>query len=277
MTSSTLLTEVLTEARNRNPQASLDEISAAIMELISSQVLPEAIKNLTLPGFPSWGSIAAESKGRQRKKRLTTTRSLSERRIAIQQIERIRQQMEWDGNDSTSSDRRLTDSNSLVYLPTFDRLSKEKPFDHKLDRGDTIEHLTVKENGKTSPNIFLPLEPKRQIVFSEEIQRKVVSEPSLEEVMKTTETGMRKMIDDREIDASVEVSFRSDIEMPSWKRYVITVSPPPSLNFKDRMNLWTVFDVTVRKGIVDLAKNADDNKKKYLSELNRNLFVHLEL
>jgi hypothetical protein len=162
-------------------------------------------------------------------------------------------------------------------LPKFDLLSKEKPLDHKLDRGENIEHLTVKENGKTSPNVFLPLEPKRQIVLSEEIQRKVVSEPSLEEVMKIIETGMRKLIDDREIDASVEVSFRSDLEMPSWKRYVIVVDPQANLKFKDRMNLWTVFDVTVRKGIADLAKNADDNKKKYLSELNRNLFVHLEL
>lgn len=70
---------------------------------------------------------------------------------------------------------------------------------------------------------------------------------------------------------------KSDVEIPSWKKCVLTIHPPSELTFDERMNISTIFDVAIRKTINEMKKEADVTTTDYLKNLNRSMFVHIDL
>lgn len=277
MSPQTLYDEILSQARNHNPSASSSEILEGVFEIISREILPTVFKALELPQFPSWSMLAIESRGRRRRKSVETPIKLVERRAVIQKVDRLKRQISWDGGNSVRYDPHFSDSNNITFLPTSHLSSAEEAFPREFDYGEEIKTQSLEEPDRPYLNDLLPLEPKEPMVLSEEIQRKIVSEPVVEEVFKRIEVRMRNLATDRKLEMSFEVSFHSDAEIPSWKKYVIKINPPSNLDFKARMNIRTLLDMAIRKEIDDLLKSANGNRKEYLNQLSKSLFLHIEL
>jgi hypothetical protein len=278
MNSSTLCAEIMAEARYHNPKASLIQILDGVTELLSNEVLPEVLKNLSLPKFPSWSSILiAESRKERRGKKFKDSKSLRDRRVAIQQVEYVKRQMGWDGSDTSTSVRHFSDSTSPIFFPRFDLASVEEVSNHGSGYGKETKTPIEEEVGKPYPNILFPLKPQDTISLSKEIQQKIVSEPIVERAFKNIELSIRKLVDAKKLETSIDMSFRSDPEIPSWKKYVITITLPLNIDFNARMNMWTLFDLVIRKEITELAKNASDDERKFFDDLNKSLFLHVEL
>jgi hypothetical protein len=285
MTSPTLIDELIAEVRLHNPAATSQEVSDGIAAIMSKEILPGVLKNLSLPKFPSYRSIeTAEARSIKAKRRPGTDTSihLDDRRRIIQQIEYVRTRMGWDGSDDFVPKSHAPDSSSLHYIPKIDlpaprdALRKEKLKEEPDYRktGQPTEEETV--NG-TFQKMTRPPGKKDIIALSETAQRKIASEPIFEAVFKNVEVQLRNIIASRKLETEIDVVCKTDVEISSWNKCVLRVHPPPNLDFNERMNISTIFDITIRKAIKDLKENADSNTIEYLQNLNRSLFVHIDL
>lgn len=274
MSTQTLLSEIMTEAKNHNPDASSSEIAQGIVGIMEREILPEVLRDVSLPPFPSWSDMLIESKGRRIRKRFRSREILEERRIILQQIEYVRRGLVWDGTDTIAPTPHFPDFTSVIEVPESGKSSiKEIP---KHD-GEETQAPTAEIIDKPYPTITPQPKLKSQITLSTEFQEKIITEPLLEQTFKNVEVGIRELIDARNLEANIDVSFRLDFEIPSWKKLVINVGVPSQVDFKDRMNIWTMFDLAIRNKITSLAKDASDDMREYLGNLNKDLFVHIEL
>lgn len=284
MASLTLLDEIIAEVRLHNPSATPQEISDSIAAIIGNEILPEVLKNLTLPKFPSYRSIAtAEARSTKGKIRTGTEKpiNLADRRRIIQQVEHVRTQMSWDGINNVKPRIYVKDSPSLFYTPKTDMLpSIEAMRKEELEKKPDFEKETEPRKKETINGTFQKMtkQPERNIiVLSDTTQEKVVSEPIFEAVFKNIEVQLRNLIASRNLKTEIDVICKSDVEIPSWKKCVLTIHPPSELTFDERMNISTIFDVTIRKTINEMRKDADDTTTDYLKNLNRTMFVHIDL
>lgn len=284
MTSATLLDEIANEARLHNPNATTQEVSDSIVAIISKEILPRVLRNLSLPRFPSYRSTAtaeARSAGRTRRTRTDVPVSLDHRRRVIQQIEHVRIEMSWDGGDDLTPKPHVIDSPNSYYTPKIDLPQPRET----LRKEEVKEKTEFEEESKPAEKMaidgtsqkMMKQPEKNLIVLSETTQRKIVSEPIFEAVFKNVEVQLRSTIASRKLETEIDVTCKTDTEIPSWSKCIFRVHPPPGLDFNARMNLSTLFDIAIRKTINDLKKDADSNATEYLQKLNRNLFVHIDL
>lgn len=271
----TLFSEIMDEARSYNPTASPTEIADGIVAVMEKEILPRVLRDVSLPSFPSWSDmLLSESRRRRIPKRFRSARTMAERRTLLQQIEHVRRQLVWDGTDTAEPTPHPPDLTNLTERPKPDVSSLEKIPKHN---GKEAEIETTEDSDKPYSSVSPPAKAKSRITFSEGLQRRIISDPFLEKTFKNIEVGMRELIDARNLTTDVDVSFRPDFEIPSWRKCVIKVYPPSGLNFKDKMNVWTIFDLTIRNEITQLARDAGDDMKEYLNNLNKDLYVHVEL
>jgi hypothetical protein len=284
MHSSTLLEEIISEVKLHNPNATPEEISEGIAAVLDKEILPEILRNVSLPEFPSYRSIAiAEGRGvrGKRKKAIMKSPELVGRRRAIQHVEDIRIELGWDGGDDLMPKAYIADSASLYYLPKADLPLVQEELDRQLGKDSNLKRDPQPTEKETVNGPFqkFPKQPEMRdlIVLSETAQRKIVSEPIFEKLFKNIELQLRTLIATRELRTEIDVACKSDIEISSWKKCVFEVHPPPELNFDERMKISTIFDIAIRKEIKELTKNADPSTIEYLQSLNRSLFIHIDL
>jgi hypothetical protein len=280
----TMLDEIIAEVRLHNPSATPEEISEGIAAIIGNEILPEVLKNLSLPKFPSYRSVAtAEARSAGAKIRMGTEKpiKLTDRRRIIQQVENVRTQMSWDGVNDAKPKIYVKDSPNLFYAPKTDLLpSLEAMRKGELKRkSDSEKEREPRKKGTVNGTFQKMIEQQERniIVLSETAQEKVVSEPIFEAVFRNVEVQLRNLIADRNLKTEIDVSCKSDVEIPSWKECVLTIHPPSDLTFDQRMNISTIFDVTIRKTIAEMGKDADGTTTDYLKNLNRSMFVHIDL
>lgn len=272
MSSQTLYSEVLSELKRYNPHASPSQISAGIITIMEKEILPRVFRDLSLPKFPSWTDITIrKSRARQARKRYRSIRSLERRRTIIQQVEYMRHQLSWDGDSTSTPPHHFLDSCGGISPPE----SNTPSIEEKIGYLEKIEKIEVGDDPYGT--LSLPPKAKYQIVLSKEFQEKMLSDALLEEVFREIEVCTRELIENRNLETNIDVSFRQDIEILSWKKYVITIQFPPLTDFKQRTRIWTILDLTIRKRIAELAERADRNTREYLNGLNKNLFIHIEL
>ena len=269
MSSHTLYDQILTEARSHNPEASPDEILDGLVTILENEILPEVLQDMSLPKFPSFSAILrSESTGRLVKKKFEPTDTLRKRRVVIQQIERLKRQLGWDGNNESRTLPYFSNSSNLAVFPEL----------HVSPTKRTKLHIEKPEKtDEPYPTIAPPSKAPYQIVLSEAFQKKILSDPMLENVFKNIEIGMRNLIASRNLETDASVTSLTDFEIPSWEKLVINISPLSPMDFKERMNVWTLFDITIRNKIVALAKDADEKTQESLRNLNKRLYLHIEL
>ena len=281
---STLLDQIITEVRLHNPSATFEEISAGIAKIVGNEILPKVLKSVSLPDFPTYRSVeTAEARSTKRKIRKGDERpiSLAERRIIIQQVEYVRGKMGWDGGDDVKPEMRVKNSPSFLYAPRTDLLLPTEVTKKEGQVGKTAFEKEVESPKKeTVDGTFQKMvkQPEKDIIIlSNTAQEKVVSEPIFEMFFKNVEVQLRSLIASRDLRTEVDVTCKSDMEIPSWKKCVLTIHPPSELTFNERMNISTIFDVTIRKAIDEMKRNANETTVDYLKNLNRSIFIHIDL
>jgi hypothetical protein len=284
MTSQTLLNEIVTEVRLHNPSATRQTIAEGITAIISNEIFPEVMRNLSVPKFPSYRSVAtAEARSARGRRRTGTEKpiSLGDRRRIIQQVEHVRTQMGWDGIDYMKPRIHVIDSPSPYYTPKTDLLlSIEAIREEELEKGPYFEKESEPREKETVNGTFQKMtkQPERNlIVLSDSAQKKVVSDQFFDAVFRDIEVQLRNLIESRNLRIEIDVTCKFDVEIPSWDKCVLTIHPPPELTFDERMNISTIFDLTIRKTINEMKRDADDTTRDYLKDLNRKMFVHIDL
>ncbi len=71
------------------------------------------------------------------------------------------------------------------------------------------------------------------------------------------------------------MSEQSDLELPTWKRFVLQISISAK-DFDERLRLWDELDKAVRKRISELAEEYPDERAK-IFEFEKLLFLRLEM
>lgn len=277
MKSLTLVDEMVAQIRLHNPAASPEEISEAIAGILGEEIFPNALKNLTLPQFPSYRVVLAETKKikERRGAKASDPTGINYRRKIIQQIEYVRTEMGWDGIDDVTPKIRVTNSPTLNYPLKTDLPQPKEKMKKEIDSKKETEESHKETIHST--NQPMPIKPEKDVItLSETAQRKIVSEPIFEEVFKNVETKLRGLIESRNLKTEIDVVCKSDFEIPSWNKCVLKVHPPSNLAFTKRMNISTTFDITIRNTIKDL-KTSSPEATEYLDNLNRNLFVHIDM
>ena len=264
--------EILTELRKYNPHASAEDISAGVISILEREILPKTIRYMSLPDFPSWVDISIRKSGRIPKKRLKSTESLEKRRRTIQQIEEVKRELYWDGGTVSKPTYNFPDADFITSPP-----ERDLPSTWKLIQPEEKPAIRLEQPNDTyGRKASLPTE-RFQIELQKEIQEKIISDVRFEDFFRKIETSIRELVDSRNLEGNIDVSFRTDHEIISWKKYVIAINLPPQIEFKERTKLWTIFDLTIRNKLKELVANADGKEKEYLSNLNKKLFVHIEL
>ena len=278
MNEQSLLEELVAQIRASNPNATEDEISEGIDSLLSKEILPSVLKNLSLPKFPSAMNESLEAKrlkGIQGSK-VEKIAQVHQRRSLIQQVEQVRNAMGWDGINDTTPKMQISNSSSIYPLIRLDFASKNERIRKPIKKIEP-ELETEKETINATAQKINFLTEKNIIDLSESTQRKIVSEPLFEIFFKGAEIKMRHAISSREPETKIEVLCNIDEESPDRTKCLVKIHPRKDLDFKERMKLSTVFDIIIRTEIKSLQEKSDIDGKKYLQGINRNLFVHVDL
>lgn len=274
MSPHTLYDRILSEARSYNPEASPDEILDGLVTILENEILPEVLQDMKLPAFPSISAILrSESTGRLVKKKFEPTETLRKRRVMIQRIERLKRQMGWNGNNETRILHYFSNSSNLAVIPKLHVSLAERTKPH-IEKPEMPAFEKIDE---PYPKIVPPLKAPCQIIFSEVFQKKILSDTMLENAFKNIEVSMRTLIASRNLEADISVSSQTDFEIRSWEKIVININPLSPMNFEERMNVWTLFDIIIRSKIVALAKDSDEKTQEFLRSLNKRLYLHIEL
>ena len=267
------VSEIITEASYHNPEASPNELLEGIVNLMENEILPKVLKGLSLPTFPSAMELLMESRGRRLKKRFRTRTTLDQTRVLIQQFEHIKRQLfGYRDNSSVEPIIDFTDFDDFIKPFGLNRSSIEEKLEYN---GEPIRVPTMERADKPYPSILPFPIVEHQIVLSEEIQDKIVSDPLFEKIFKDTETEIRELAFSYPFE-NLDVSIRSDYEIPDWKRTILTLTVPP-MSFEEKMKLWQRYDLRIRKRIAETAKHMDESNRKRVEILNKNLFIHIDL
>lgn len=264
--------EILVELKKHNPQASADDISSGVISILEKEILPKVLRYMSLPDFPSWTDMAIRKSHKLPKKILNTRESLEKRRRIIQDIECVKRQLYWDGGTTSKPTFSYPNADIITSTPELNFSSGWQ----LTEPEEKVDNPPEQTNDTHVQRLYNPTE-KFKIVLKKEVQKKIVSDFVFEDVFRKIEISIRELVDSRNLEGSIDVSFRTDHEITSWKKYVIELNLPPKIEFKERTKIWTIFDLTIRNKLKELADNADADTKEYLKDLNRKLFVHIEL
>jgi len=275
MSERSFISKIITEALYNNPEVSPNEILEGIVNLMENDILPAVFKGLSSPKFPSAIALLKESRGRRLKKRFRTETTLDEKRALIQQFELIKLQLaryRYRDNSSLEPIIDFSDSDNFIKPSGLSKSSIDKKLEYN---GEPIRAPTIEPTN--NPYSGIPLFPKveHQIVLSEEIQDKIVSDPLFEKIFKSIETEIRELAFSYPFEI-LDISIHSDFEIPDWKRTVLTLTVPP-MSFEEQMKLWQRFDFRIRKRIAETIKHMDESDRKRVEVLNKNLFIHMDL
>ena len=278
MSEQSLLDELVAQIRASNPNATEDEISDGIDSLLSKEILPSVLKNLSLPKFPSARDESFEAKRLKSSQgsKVEKLAQVHQRRSLIQQVEQVRTAMGWDGINDTTPKMQISNSSSIYPLIRLNFASKNAKIRKPIKKIEAESEMEKETINATAQKINFLID-KNVIDLSESTQRKIVSEPLFETFFKGAEIKMRQAVSTREPETKIEVLCNIDEESPDRTKCLVKIHPRKDLDFKGRMKLSTVFDIIIRTEIRSLQEKADIEGKKYLQGINRNLFVHVDL
>jgi hypothetical protein len=278
MSEQSLFDELVAQIRVSNPNATEDEISDGIDSLLSKEILPIVLKNLSLPKFPSARDESFEAKRLKSSQgsKMEKIAQVHQRRSLIQQVEQVRNAMGWDGINDTTPKMQISNSSSIYPLIRLNFASKNEKIRKPIKKIEAESEMEKETINATAQKINFLID-KNVIDLSESTQRKIVSEPLFETFFKGAEIKMRQAVSTREPETKIEVLCNIDEESPDRTKCLVKIHPRKDLDFKGRMKLSTVFDIIIRTEIRSLQEKADIEGKKYLQGINRNLFVHVDL
>ena len=278
--------QIVKEVAQSNPSASIEQLSDAIVNSMES-ALVDIVQRVKTPRTPSPIQMGARryrlermpKKGKSRLKELTVEQDQFVREIAL--LRRL-----LDGSSSPNLARLVleTDQDSrLDPMPIVSTHTLLRP----LERIDGIPSadLSFEQRGKLpqrirsiSPYLSSVREDRdlNRFVLNSEVEDKIGSDLVFGEFFRVVEATVRRFTATSALSWEFESSIPNDVETPSWKRTVLRIKPRDT-DFEKSMELWDLVDAEVRTAIDLLISKAHPTASQKMTELNKNLFLEMDL
>lgn len=282
-----LIEELVNEITFYTPEATPDQIKDYLIHLMENEILPDALKNASLPYRPSPVEMFRMKQWLKRvgKRRKPLEEQKLETWRMVEQFESVK--YAFGGYPVDISDLRFR---KVDYLDGTNVLRGRQPFQgtflrRRPLRGDglpIIEPNNVKrrieELEKVRPyNPYIEREERKPgFSFDHMVKHKILTDTIFSHIVSTIESAAKIFALSKSIQADYLLSFRRDSEIPEWKKYILTVNVP-KLDFDAKMKLWDEFDAFIRKRIRERLLYAPKQEAKKLKELNKTLFTRVEL
>ena len=264
-----LYDQLVFEISAMNPNLSPEQISEKIVMLVQDEIIPDALKRITLPNLPSPVSVKTEelmSRRRRLSARMRT--SLQAKASLIQELEKLR--VQFDGSGLTNEDYFLDLTNDtqspIGQKETYDIMPEKKTL--------SVEPSIPQERLESSPSLKgrgrAIKKPSQLIVFDSDISENISRDLLFERVIGAIESRIRRNYDRESLEIFFRFSIRTDIDNLDRKKTVIHINLP-SHNFDEKMELWDKIESDIRDVIMKL--NVTQSEK---AVINRNIFTHVE-
>jgi len=269
-----------------NPDASPTEISESIVDWLESY-LPSIARSIEVPTISPIESKlrALLLKRRKKASRVREEKYWSEREKLVEDLRQLQIRSEDFVAHSSSFNGHPAPAHGDFDSFMFERPSFEE---HDFSPGKLtyqIEAISkpdeVEVKPKKVPDTVPPIKKEDlrhripRITMDKNIRARIVADPLFSHTLRFIETGLRGMSepDVQELD----FILRTDIEIPTWKAVVLKVHPV-SGDFDQKTRLWDRVDDVVRQCIREMMNlNLYVNKLEAIKEINRNLFIEMDL
>jgi hypothetical protein len=277
-----LFIEIVSGLHKNAPDASPEDLANILIKVIEKDILPIAIKNMNLPSPPSPLEIKREQLYLKRApKRSRNLPTLKEKEKLIREFEDIKHYLNGRDADNPSfvPDFSVTDFDTpkIPFDLTFkSSIQVPSPKTDGLSRESILEELTV------SPYIKPAKEKKEKgnevtkFIIANEIQNRIVSDSLFKDVFRVIEIAIKDFITTCPFEMDFTAYFREDIEIPEWKKVVLSVNAF-DLEYEQKMSLWDTIDSYVRNAIHELMETMEPSERKKIEDINKKLFIRMEL
>jgi hypothetical protein len=282
-----LIEEVVNEITLYTPEATSDQIANYLIQLMEKEILPEALRRVSLPRRPSpLEELRIKHWLRRVRKR---RRAIEEQRLEIwrvvEQFESVRHAINGFPVDISDFRPRELGFHDGTNVFRERRLFQGTLSRRGLLRGDgfpIIESMDVKkrieELGKVLPyNPYKEKEERKpRFYFDRIVQHKILADTLFSRNVSFIESAAKLFALSKTLQADFFLSFRRDSEIPEWKKYILTINVP-GIDFDTKMKLWDEFDAFIRERIRERLLHAPKEEAKKLKKLNKTLFTRVEL
>lgn len=278
---SSLFTEIVSELRRNNPDASPEELSESLIEVMEREILPNAIKNMRLPSPPSSLQVRLEElRLRRVKKKFRKPSSLKKRERLIREFEYVKYQFNGGRADSPffAPEISLTDLDNPKRL--LFELSNNPSVQEVFLKKDGISIESIPKERTVIPYTKLVKEKEKvkfpKFVITQEIQNKIVSDSLFRDIFRAIEITVKGFVTTYPSKIDLTASLHTDLEIPEWKKVVLGINAP-GVDFDQKMTLWDIIDAKIREAIAEIMQHAGPSERRSIEDINRNLFTRMEL
>jgi len=265
------LREVVKDMQKEYPTADLKDIEDVIINTIESEILPNVLRNFSLPDRPSLGSMKLlELRSRRRGKR---GREIYERAFKnvtlIKNFEYVKSTIQYHSYANRSHDYILYNGSSNQILPDLDyKHLGETDYNHQeilLDiNREYVRPKLISE--KIKPHLIIDI--KKPII------EKIQTESTFKNFLKTLEKSLRKHTDTEDI-RNIDINQLDDYEISSWQKFIVKLKTVHD-DFDENINIWNDIQKNVRKDIkAKMNENLIDEKELFEKYL-KNLYFHMQ-
>ncbi len=274
------LDEAINELLERNPTASAQKISDAIIEHLESS-LPDALRQMPVEATPL---VQAKILEMMLRRMNSARKAMSKQKMSSQeQFARELYSMKFRLNidDFSGTSVPIADAwriASETLSPTeLDGFSTDSTALNSVDQDRDSEKPSIGDQklGTYSSRLATnPISKVRRFLLNEEITQRLGADTAYQSIAKTVEQAARKFAESSTLEWDFELLLESDIEIPSWKRLVLQISIPGA-DFEERIALWEQLDKSVRQKISEL--NSQDLLGGTVKLPSESLFLRMDM
>jgi hypothetical protein len=285
---STMLEAIVTEIKAKNPQASAEEVSNAVVRFMEKDILPVAFKQMRVPEPISSAQQLRQKMFLQRvklkRRRAIQTRIKESKRLAseFEYVKRELRRIDVD-TDFVTPTAFYGDSTNQLWRGATSISSVTRGIFLKKDGFPIDVQKEVREKKRELSRLFqlstpIPKEIEEPEIFfiDKTVQVVAMSDPLFAKNLSIIEKTARTFALESRLEISFSVSLRRDIEIPDWRKLVLDIHTR-DVDFDQKMKLWDEFDARIRKGIQEKIEISQGIEKEKLEELKKTFFTHFDL
>jgi hypothetical protein len=282
----TLIEQMTKEITSSVPDATPDMVSQYLINVIEQEVLPVSFENAHFPKQLSRVEsvkkrfLAKRAKVRVRRK----YQSQIQKSEVVKEFEDIRNYFRSIVNsDNTMGWRKFDVSDNSTGFRNISAIGATYPFTNFVF-GDGISQVKTirevqssKELQQVVPyNVFSNKEKAISFIFDRPIYDLISSDYNFSKRVGIIESASRLFVLSKDLQASMMLSLRKDIETPKLEKFILTMNLP-KLDFDKKMDLWDDFDHFVRQQIQEKIRHSNAEEKEKLQDFNERLFTNFPL
>jgi len=282
----TLIERMTREITSSVPDATPGMISQYLIKVIEQEVLPESFENAHLPKRLSRAQsvqrrfLVKRAKARARRK---YQRQIQKSEV-VKEFEDIRNYFRSIVNsDNTIGWRKFDLPDNSTGFRNISAIGATYPFTNFIFGDGEPEVKTIKEVQSSKEllqvvpyNVFSNKEKAISFIFDRPIYDLISSNYAFSKRVGIIESASRLFVTSKDLQASMMLSLRKDIETPKLEKFILTMNVP-KLDFDKKMDLWDDFDHFIRLQIQERIRHLNAEEKEKFQDFNERLFTNFPL